>query len=101
MAKTNHQKPPTSAPSPMAVPAHPSTPEDGYQPKTVIDVKEVKLLLVSYASDDGQVVVQLALAGTNNVNLLESRGLGFGQVTTPKGPAVQWLRDGILERLNG
>lgn len=72
---------------------------DQVEIRTVLDVKEVKLAVVSYKDDTGRLVAQLAIVGDNNVNLLESRSLGLTKETTPQGFASNWLRDGIFEKL--
>ena len=69
------------------------------QPRTVTAVQPVNLVLVSYVDERGLPVTQLAVVGENNVNLLESRGLGFSKTTTPQGSATKWLVDGVMKLL--
>lgn len=64
-------------------------------PRTVTAVQPVSLALVSYVDERGITVTQLAVVGENNVNLLESRALGFSKSATPQGSASKWLVDGV------
>jgi hypothetical protein len=68
-------------------------------PKTVLAVKGVDLVLVTYTDDSGQQYTQLAVAGDQNVHLIDGKMLGFNRTTTPQGQANNWLRDGIFEKL--
>lgn len=63
---------------------------------SVTAVKEVSLVLVSYVDKDGKEITQLAVVGDRNVNLLNNDKLGFGK-ETPQGPAVHWIKDGVLK----
>lgn len=69
-------------------------------PNTVLDAKIVRLALVSYMDESNQQVTCLAVIGDNNVHLLEGRSMGISKHTTRQGPASDWLRDGIFEKLS-
>lgn len=57
------------------------------------------MVIVSYVDQDGREVNQFAIAGDNNVMLLDSRSIGLGTARTPSGFATGWLRAQILEAL--
>lgn len=77
----------------------PQNPPQQAKPQTVLGVQKVSLALVSYADESGTIITQLAVVGDSNVNMLESRTLGFSKSTTPQGKASKWLTDGILSLL--
>lgn len=75
--------------------------ETMYPPKTVISVSPAQIVLVRYKDQNGDETVQFALAGENNIILLDHRAIGIGQERTPMGFATSWLKEGILEKLKG
>ena len=81
----------------MAIPQE--KPPQETMPRTVVGAKSVNLVLVSYVDDTGQAVTQLAIAGDNTVQLLESRALGISKTSTPVGTASDWLKKGVFEKL--
>lgn len=85
----------------MAVPLQAKTqqtPSERPLPKSVQAAKVVDLALVSYTDDSGLQQVQLAIIGDNNVNLISGRLLGISD-TTSQGPASEWLKKAIFEKL--
>lgn len=68
-------------------------------PKTVLSAKRVELVLVSYADETGIIRTQLAIAGDNNVQLIDSRPMGISKDSTPQGLASTWIRDGVFSLL--
>jgi hypothetical protein len=68
-------------------------------PRTVLDAKVVRLALVSYMDENNQQQTALAIVGDKNVHMLESRNLGISKYSTPQGPASEWLRNGVFEKL--
>jgi hypothetical protein len=67
--------------------------------KTVLAVKTVDLALVRYKDDAGTEFVQLAVIGDNNVHMIDGKLFGFSRNATPQGPANEWLKKGIFEKL--
>jgi hypothetical protein len=85
----------------MAIPLQAKTqqnPSERTLPRSVQAVKLVDLALVSYTDDSGLQHVQLAIVGDNNVNLISGRLLGISD-TTNQGPASDWLKKAIFEKL--
>lgn len=68
-------------------------------PQTVVAVKPVELVLVSFTDEENKLVTTLGVVGDNNVHILEGRTFGFSHLTTRQGPASNWLRDGIFKAL--
>ncbi len=89
MAKQVHKHPPAQSATSTQQP----------QVRVVLEAKVVKLVMVSYIDPSNQKIVGLAVVGDNQVHMLESRTLGFSKNSTPQGPASEWLRDGIFEKL--
>jgi hypothetical protein len=75
------------------------TMETNEGPRTVQAAKLVNLALVSYTDDQNQKRTQIAVVGENNIHLIEGKVTGFSNITTPQGPASEWLRDAIFEAL--
>lgn len=69
------------------------------RPQTVVSAKEVKLVMVTYADEQGVAQTHLAVVGDHNVHLLEGRGMGLSKNTTPQGQAKEWLREGVFKAL--
>ncbi len=70
-----------------------------YPPRTVVEVKEVKLMLVSYTDEYGTLRMAPVIVGENNAHLLDARQFGFSTERNEQGPASQWMRDGIFAKL--
>lgn len=67
--------------------------------REVLAAKSVDLLLVTYADDAGNQYTQLAVAGDNEIQLIDGRMAGLSKVATPQGRANEWLANGIFEKL--
>lgn len=76
-----------------------SLPTERPEPRTVLAAKEVKLVLTTYTSEQGDQFTQLAVVGENGVHLLDGQPMGFSRTRTPQGQANAWLRDGIFAKL--
>lgn len=68
-------------------------------PKTVTEVKEVKLIMVTYYDETGRLQTQLALAGDQNVHLIDNKTFELSTERSPQGRAVDWLKNGIFKML--
>ena len=69
------------------------------RPRTVVSAKEVSLVLVRYADDTGQVFTQFAAVGDNTVHMLDGKAMCVNRVSTPQGPANEWLKNGVFAKL--
>lgn len=72
----------------------------GLVPKTVLDVRRVELVLVTYINDDGRQITQPSLVGKNAAMMLNAPDFGFGRTATPVGEARPWLLKGIHNSLD-
>lgn len=68
-------------------------------PRTVVGVKGVDLILVRYTDERGALVTSLAVVGDNTVHMLDAKLFGLGRYPTAQGPANDWLKNGIFEKL--
>lgn len=71
-----------------------------HPPKTVVSAKEVRLALVSYTDEFGDMQTQLAVIGEKNIHLLNGKSFGITQHQTPQGVASSWLAKGIFQKLD-
>lgn len=73
-----------------------------YIPKAApVDVKvqEVRTVLVEYRDDSNRQVIQLAIVGKNNVQLLDGHPIGLANGTQRSGLASSTLRDAVFAHL--
>jgi len=69
------------------------------QPRSVVAVKPVELVLITYHDEFGTEQTGLAVVGEKNVHLLDGKITGFSNTTTPQGLASNWLREGVFKAL--
>jgi hypothetical protein len=82
------------------MPEQPSQyPNERPNPKTVLAVKPVEVVLVRYTDDAGTEITQLAVVGEKNVHMLDGKATGFSRANTPQGVANDWLKNGIFAKL--
>ena len=88
----------------MALPLQVKTSQQSSErllPRTVVAVKRVELALIHYTDESGIQQTQLAVVGDNNIHLLSGRTFGISDTTTSQGPASDWLRKAVFEKLEG
>lgn len=75
-----------------------NSPTQERTPRTVVGVKEVTTVLVTYVDNEGQSQTQLAVVGDNTVHLLNGKQMGISD-TQAQGIAADWLKEGVFKKM--